>query len=102
MAYNYAAFFEDPIDSSIEPFHLPINEKLAFIREAVSRNRTLTEVLITGKHPKAGISDYDLVYFDSSDLSWEAEDSVIRTGHRIFKDLKAPVQIRNQARVHLW
>lgn len=45
MAYNYAAFFEDPIDSSIEPFHLPINEKLAFIREAVSRNRTLTEVL---------------------------------------------------------
>lgn len=47
-----------------------------------------------------GISDYDLVYFDDSDLSYEAEDKYIKKGKKLFGDL--PVEIRNQARVHLW
>lgn len=47
-----------------------------------------------------GINDYDLVYFDDSDLSYEAEDKVIKMGRVIFDNL--PVEIRNQARVHLW
>lgn len=106
---------------------LPINEQVANFRDALSRNRTLTEVLIrasmmelpqwylasgclfqtvwnvvTGQLPEAGIVDYDLIYFDSTDLTWEAEDTVIQTGHKIFANLPAPVQIRNQARVHLW
>jgi hypothetical protein len=34
--------------------------------------------------PEAGILDYDLAYFDASDLSWEAEDAVIRAGNEIF------------------
>ncbi len=56
----------------------------------------------TGEPAEAGIVDYDLVYFDDSDLSWEAEDAVIRAGSTVFAGLAAPVQIRNQARVHLW
>jgi hypothetical protein len=51
---------------------------------------------------QAGILDYDLAYYDSTDLSWEAEDAVIRAGAQTFGRLPAPVQIRNQARVHLW
>jgi len=47
-----------------------------------------------------GISDYDLVYFDNSDISFEAEDKYIKKGKKIFGDI--PVEIRNQARVHLW
>ena len=47
-----------------------------------------------------GISDYDLVYFDDSDISFEAEDKYIKKGNKIFGDI--PVEIRNQARVHLW
>jgi hypothetical protein len=27
--------------------------------------------VITGQPPEAGTLDYDLVYFDASDLSWE-------------------------------
>ena len=50
---------------------------------------------------EAGILDYDLAYFDDSDLSWDAEDAVIQAGNEIFADLPAPVQIRDQARVHL-
>jgi hypothetical protein len=93
----------------------------------VTRNPTLTEVLTraaaldlpgwylvagalcqtvwnvtTGQPPGAGILDYDVVYFDASDLSWAAEDAVIKRGDEVFAGLPAPVQIRNQARVHLW
>lgn len=58
--------------------------------------------VVTGQSPEAGILDYDLAYFDASDLSWDAEDSIIQAGRTVFGDLTAPVQIRNQARVHLW
>jgi len=58
--------------------------------------------VVTGQPPEAGILDYDLAYCDDSDLSWDAEDAAIQAGHKIFGDLPAPVQIRNQARVHLW
>jgi GrpB-like predicted nucleotidyltransferase (UPF0157 family) len=47
-----------------------------------------------------GINDYDLVYFDESDTSYEAEDKYIQEGKKLFGDV--PVEIRNQARVHLW
>jgi hypothetical protein len=106
---------------------LPSEQQLAHLRAALRRNRALTEVLaraagmdlpdwylvagclyqtvwnvVTGQPPEAGILDYDLAYFDDSDLSWDAEDAAITAGHEIFAGLPAPVQIRNQARVHLW
>jgi len=106
---------------------LPIDEQVTQFKAALLRNDTLTGVLslaadmalpgwylvagcldqtvwnvVTGQPPEAGILDYDLAYFDDSDLSWEAEDVVIRSGQRVFAGLPAPVQIRNQARVHLW
>ena len=37
-----------------------------------------------------------------SDLSWEGENRVIRRCAAAFADLDADVQVRNQARVHLW
>ena len=48
-----------------------------------------------------GISDYDVFYFDP-DTSWDAEDVVIRNVHERLGHLGAKVEIRNQARVHLW
>jgi len=58
--------------------------------------------VVTGQPPESGILGYDLAYYDSSDLSWHAGDAITREGGRLFGDLPAPVQIRNQARVHLW
>jgi hypothetical protein len=49
-----------------------------------------------------GVRDYDLAYCDIVDLSWEAEDAVIRRAAAVFGDLGRPVEVRNQARVHLW
>lgn len=58
--------------------------------------------LLTGRPPMRGVKDIDLFYFDASDLSYEAEDAVIRRAAPIFAPLPVPVEIRNQARVHLW
>ncbi len=48
------------------------------------------------------INDYDLIYFDGTDLSWEAGDLVIQQCFTTFGDLPAEIEVRNQARVHLW
>lgn len=57
---------------------------------------------LTGKPPGYGIKDVDLFYFDDADLSYEAEDAVIRRAAKQLQGLALPVEVRNQARVHLW
>ncbi len=57
---------------------------------------------LTDRPSGYGIKDIDLLYFDDSDLSWEAEDAVIARGREVFAGSPVPVEIRNQARVHLW
>ena len=106
---------------------LPLDEQIAALREALSRNTVLLEVLsrtaglalpgwyvtagclyqtvwnvVTGRPPTAGIKDYDVFYFDDADLSWEAEDRVIVAARREFAGLPVEVEVRNEARVHLW
>lgn len=58
--------------------------------------------VLTGRPSGYGIKDIDLTYFDKKDLSWSAEDSVIQRGQAVFSASLVPVEIRNQARVHLW
>ncbi|MER5431133.1 nucleotidyltransferase family protein [Streptomyces sp. NPDC002588] len=106
---------------------LPLDEQLAALRTVLSRNDVLLEVLrrtaalglpgwyvtagclfqtvwnvVTDRPPQAGIKDYDVFYFDDGDLTWAAEDAVIRAGREAFAGLPAEVEIRNEARVHLW
>ena len=58
---------------------------------------------LTGRALDYGIKDYDLAYFDGADLSYAAEDMVIRKMAAAFNEpLRRMVQVRNQARVHLW
>lgn len=57
---------------------------------------------LTGRPPLTGIKDADVVYFDDTDLSYEAEDAVIRRAAVQFAGIPLPVEVRNQARVHLW
>lgn len=57
---------------------------------------------LTGRDPDYGIKDYDLGYFDP-DVSYEAEDVVIKQVAAAFEPpLREMVEVRNQARVHLW
>src|SRR5258707_10139249 len=58
---------------------------------------------LTGRALDYGIKDYDLGYFDASDLSYEVEDMVIQRVKAAFDEpLRSMVEVRNQARVHLW
>jgi len=58
---------------------------------------------LTGRPLDYGVRDYDIGYFDASDLSYEAEDAVIRRVAAAFREpLRSQVEVRNQARVHLW
>lgn len=55
--------------------------------------------VLTGRPRGTGILDQDVIWFDAADLSWDAEDLVIR---RVAAACPGSVQARNQARVHLW
>lgn len=57
--------------------------------------------VLTARPIDHGIADYDVFYFNP-ETSWEAEDAVIRTLHARLAHLGVKVEIRNQARVHLW
>ena len=62
--------------------------------------RVLNE--LTGRPLDYGIRDYDVGYFDP-DISWDAEDRVIRRVAAAFEPpLRQMVEVRNQARVHVW
>ena len=57
---------------------------------------------LTGRAPDHGIKDYDICYFDHN-TSWEAEDAIIKAVVALTPpDLLPLVEVRNQARVHLW
>jgi hypothetical protein len=106
---------------------LPVDEQLDRFKDLLRRNDVLMEVLtrtatlelpywyltagclfqtvwnvVTGRPPADGIKDYDVFYFDAADLSWEAEDLVIQSAKKTFAEIPAEVEIRNEARVHLW
>lgn len=128
----YAAFppcppGDQPQGPSPTIARLPLDAQLGALQTVLSRNTTLLRILertaaldlpqwyltagclfqtvwnvVTGRPPTHGIKDYDVFYFDDTDLSWEAEDAAIRTGRAAFADLPADVEIRNEARVHLW
>jgi len=58
---------------------------------------------LTGRDLDHGIKDYDLGYFDGSDLSYEAEDVWIKLAAKTFEPpFCDTVEVRNQARVHIW
>ncbi len=92
-------------------FDLPhIMKLLQFVRDLELRDswlvsggiyQTLWNV-ITDRQVNHGIKDYDVIYYDGRDLSYEGEDKVIRQVQSALPDLGELVEVRNQARVHLW
>jgi hypothetical protein len=55
-----------------------------------------------GLPPAHGIADIDIVYFDAADLSEDAEVRVASRLRGLFADLPVRLDVRNEARVHLW
>src|SRR3989442_5188372 len=55
-----------------------------------------------GFEPTRNIQDYELAYFDSTDLSEETEEKTIRKAQSVLGDLGVTIDVKNEARVHLW
>jgi uncharacterized protein len=55
-----------------------------------------------GRSAGLGIKDIDLVYFDPADLSAKAEADHEYRLRLHFKDLPVKLDVKNEARVHLW
>ena len=49
-----------------------------------------------------GIKDIDFVYFDDKDLDSQSENRIISKIKDLYSDLKIQVDVKNEARVHLW
>ena len=54
------------------------------------------------KPPAADIRDYDIVYFDAGDLTEGGESAVATRVRNAMAGLPVAVDVKNQARVHLW
>jgi hypothetical protein len=57
--------------------------------------------VLTSRLVDHGINDYDIFYFDP-DTSWQAEDAVISELQGRLEQPGIKIEVRNQARVHLW
>ena len=57
--------------------------------------------VLTARPVDYGIDDYDVFYFDP-DTAWQAEDAVIRKLQDSLAAHGVKIEVRNQARVHLW
>ena len=55
-----------------------------------------------GRTPQSDIKDYDIFYFDDSDLAGRRRMPSSSAGACCSRDLDGLIEIRNQARVHLW
>jgi uncharacterized protein len=58
--------------------------------------------LRSGLGPEHGIKDYDVFYFDATDLSAEAEAGVQARVQACCADLGVEIEVKNQSRVHTW
>jgi len=94
-----AAVFRNPVNAIILA-RLPQLETAGAWLVSGALFQTVWNVL-TRRAPDYGIKDYDVFYFDS-DTSWDAENAVIERARRLFADMDAVIEVRNQARVHLW
>ncbi|MGR9190472.1 nucleotidyltransferase family protein [Rhizobium leguminosarum] len=55
-----------------------------------------------GLPPAHGINDIDIVYYDANDLSEDGEAEHATRVRRTFSDLTVWIDVKNEAKVHLW
>jgi hypothetical protein len=88
----------------------PVNEAIAgeLFRQALPDAWIVSGCLVqtvwnvlTARPVDYGIDDYDIFYFDP-DTSWRAEDAVIGKLQDSPATRGVKIEVRNQARVHLW
>ena len=110
----------------INAYDKPVDYQIKVLKKIIRKNKTLIEILtilekldindcfvaagainqtvfnyLHGYEIDKNINDYDIVYFDP-DTSYEKEDIVIKKIEKALVNLNVKIDIKNQARVHLW
>jgi hypothetical protein len=57
---------------------------------------------LTDRAPMHGVKDVDIFYHDADAITYDDEDKIISDAEAVFAGMQVPVEVRNQARVHLW
>lgn len=110
----------------LNAYDKPIEYQLKVLKKIIKKNKIFMEILtvlekldindcfvaagainqtvfnyLHGYEIDKNINDYDIVYFDP-DTSYEKEDIVIKKIENALLHLNVKIDIKNQARVHLW
>ncbi|MDG0875561.1 nucleotidyltransferase family protein [Paenibacillus thiaminolyticus] len=96
---------------------IEIIEHSKFLREVIEKSEMLgldqyyvgagciTQTVwnyLTDRPLTFGINDIDIIYFDKSNLSSEKESSIVKMANENFVNFQLKIDVKNQARVHLW
>ncbi|HEX3039962.1 MAG TPA: nucleotidyltransferase family protein [Caproiciproducens sp.] len=57
---------------------------------------------LSGLPLEYGIKDIDFIYFDPTNLGSESENEVVSQVKDLYSDLAIEIDVKNEARVHLW
>ena len=107
-------------------YNVDLNKQIKLLHDVIKKNTPLYELIMNAENLELesyyigagciaqtvwnyqsgnalmyGISDFDFVYFDGNDLSSEKEEEI---SHRVkqFASDKIKIDVKNEARVHLW
>lgn len=111
----------------LDGYNLTINEQISIFKDIILSSKVISDVL---EHTKSldledyyigagcitqtvwnylfskpldfGIKDIDFVYFDEKNLDYKSEDDVSKKVKKLNADLNIEIDVKNQARVHLW
>ncbi|MDD6771367.1 nucleotidyltransferase family protein [Inconstantimicrobium porci] len=108
-------------------YNLDINEQIKVLEKIVMKSKNINTVIeraeslnlenyyigagciaqtvwnyLSDKPLDYGIKDIDFVYFDEKNLDEESENKVISYVKELYSDLDIEVDVKNEARVHLW
>ena len=108
-------------------FNSDIQTQLILLEEIIKSNNMLCEIIdraailelenyyigagcitqtvwnyLSGNDPCYGIKDIDFVYFDDVNLDFASENKIISRIKQLYKSYVIQIDVKNQARVHLW
>lgn len=113
--------------SEDRPGSAPLHRQIEYLEMALNQNEVVQSMLAIGSdlalpnwylaaggvaqtvwnlqhgfEPASRIKDYDLVYFDPGELSSEAESQIEEELRRRLPGSATTIDVKNEARVHLW
>jgi len=112
-------------DKLLNGHHLPLNQQVELLSEFIMSIDDMPQVLeaitdlpdawvgagfifqnvwnvIHGFELNHHIKDIDIFYWDSTDLSWQAENKQIEQLNKALPNTNIAIDVKNIARVHLW